>query len=130
MHGVQRPFHQPLRVGDREIVPEAEVWSFQAKQIGLKETGASGGGTANASLRDYHNYLVTAERIDGDWSDPIYLNSSGFDPSQPFFTFNGSFWTNSITKLLASTSEADRQARTRSRRTTRWTLSRSSHEPS
>jgi xylan 1,4-beta-xylosidase len=42
---------------------------------------ASIGGMANASLRDFHNYLVTAERIDGDWSDPIYLNSSGFDPS-------------------------------------------------
>ena len=24
---------------------------------------------------------MTAERIDGDWSEPIYLNSSGFDPS-------------------------------------------------
>ena len=35
---------QPLQVGDREIVPEAEVWSFQAKQIGLKDNGASGGG--------------------------------------------------------------------------------------
>src|SRR4051812_9305303 len=42
---------------------------------------ASGGGSANASLRDFHNYLVTAKQIDGDWSDPIYLNSSGFDPS-------------------------------------------------
>ncbi len=39
------------------------------------------GGISNASLRDFHNYLVTAERIDGDWSDPVYLNSSGFDPS-------------------------------------------------
>ncbi|HEY5347809.1 MAG TPA: glycoside hydrolase family 43 protein [Rhizomicrobium sp.] len=39
------------------------------------------GGASGASLRDFHNYLVTAERIDGDWSDPIYLNSSGFDPS-------------------------------------------------
>jgi xylan 1,4-beta-xylosidase len=39
-------------------------------------TGASG-----ASLRDFHNYLVTSERIDGDWSDPVHLNSSGFDPS-------------------------------------------------
>jgi xylan 1,4-beta-xylosidase len=38
-------------------------------------------GTAGASLRDVHNYLVTCETIDGDWSDPIYLNSSGFDPS-------------------------------------------------
>ena len=35
---------QPLQVGDREIVPEVEVWSFQAKQIGLKDSGASGGG--------------------------------------------------------------------------------------
>ncbi|MEI9886497.1 MAG: glycoside hydrolase family 43 protein [Rhizomicrobium sp.] len=39
------------------------------------------GGASGASLRDFHNYLVTADRIDGDWSDPIYMNSSGFDPS-------------------------------------------------
>jgi len=38
-----------------------------------------------------------------------------FDPSLPFFTANGSFWTNSTTKLLASTTEQDRQARTRNR---------------
>src|SRR4051812_20547138 len=42
---------------------------------------ASVGGASGASLRDFHNYLVTAKTIDGDWSDPIYLNSSGFDPS-------------------------------------------------
>jgi xylan 1,4-beta-xylosidase len=39
------------------------------------------GGASGASLRDFHNYLVTSDRIDGEWSDPIYLNSSGFDPS-------------------------------------------------
>lgn len=39
------------------------------------------GGASGASLRDFHNYLVTATAIDGDWSDPVYLNSSGFDPS-------------------------------------------------
>lgn len=38
-----------------------------------------------------------------------------FDPSKPFFTAGGSFWTNSSTELLASTTEADRQARTRNR---------------
>jgi xylan 1,4-beta-xylosidase len=38
-------------------------------------------GASGASLRDFHNYLVTSPRIDGDWSDPVYLNSSGFDPS-------------------------------------------------
>jgi xylan 1,4-beta-xylosidase len=38
-------------------------------------------GASGASMRDFHNYLVTSARIDGEWSDPIYLNSSGFDPS-------------------------------------------------
>lgn len=39
------------------------------------------GGASGASLRDFHNYLVTSSSIDGEWSDPVYLNSSGFDPS-------------------------------------------------
>jgi xylan 1,4-beta-xylosidase len=39
------------------------------------------GGASGASMRDFHNYLVTSPRIDGDWSDPVHLNSSGFDPS-------------------------------------------------
>ena len=38
-------------------------------------------GAGGASLRDFHNYLVTSPSIDGDWSDPVYLNSAGFDPS-------------------------------------------------
>ena len=41
--------------------------------------------------------------------------SGRFDPSRSFFTFGGSFWTNSTSALLASTTEADRQARTRNR---------------
>lgn len=28
-----------------------------------------------------YNYLVTAESITGPWSEPVFLNSSGFDPS-------------------------------------------------
>jgi xylan 1,4-beta-xylosidase len=42
---------------------------------------ATVGGASGASLRDFHNYLVTSKTIDGEWSDPVYLNSSGFDPS-------------------------------------------------
>jgi hypothetical protein len=38
-------------------------------------------GSSGASMRDFHNYLVTSLRIDGEWSDPVYLNGSGFDPS-------------------------------------------------
>jgi light-regulated signal transduction histidine kinase (bacteriophytochrome) len=37
------------------------------------------------------------------------------DPSHPFFTRCGSFWTNCTTHLLASTTEDDRQSRTRNR---------------
>ena len=37
------------------------------------------------------------------------------DPSKPFFTRNGCFWTNSTTELLATTTNEDRQARTRNR---------------
>ena len=37
------------------------------------------------------------------------------DSSKPFFTANGSFWANDTTRLLATTTEADRQIRTRNR---------------
>jgi len=36
-----------------------------------------------------------------------------FDPSMPFFTEGGSFWTNSVTELLASTIIEDRLIKTR-----------------
>jgi xylan 1,4-beta-xylosidase len=42
---------------------------------------AAAPGSSGATFRDFHNYLVTCPTIDGEWSDPIYLNSSGFDPS-------------------------------------------------
>ncbi|KMW60291.1 Beta-xylosidase [Candidatus Rhodobacter oscarellae] len=35
----------------------------------------------DVSFKDSHNYIVTCETIDGEWSDPWYVNSSGFDPS-------------------------------------------------
>lgn len=38
-----------------------------------------------------------------------------FDPAKPFFTEQGSFWTNCTTELLAGTSDEDRMTRTRNR---------------
>lgn len=32
-------------------------------------------------FKDTHNYLATSKFIEGEWSDPIFMNSSGFDPS-------------------------------------------------
>ncbi len=35
----------------------------------------------DGNFKDTPNYLTTAASIEGPWSDPVYLNSSGFDPS-------------------------------------------------
>lgn len=40
---------------------------------------------------DVDNYLITAPAADGPWSDPVYLNSSGFDPSM-FHAQDGRQW--------------------------------------
>lgn len=46
-------------------------------------------------FKDHHNYLVTADRIEGPWSDPIFLNSSGFDASL-FHDDDGRKWLTQI----------------------------------
>ena len=45
----------------------------------------------DGNFKDAHNYLVTAPAVTGPWSDPIYLNSSGFDPSL-FHDADGRKW--------------------------------------
>jgi len=35
----------------------------------------------DGDFKDAHNYITACETIDGDWCDPWYVNSSGFDPS-------------------------------------------------
>ena len=47
------------------------------RRYGTTTLGANSG----AVFRDLDNYLVTCNTIDGEWSDPVFLNSSGFDPS-------------------------------------------------
>jgi len=41
--------------------------------------------------KDTYNYLVTSDTIDGVWSEPIFLNGSGFDPSL-FHDDDGKKW--------------------------------------
>lgn len=48
-------------------------------------------GADGASLRDFRNYLVTADAIEGPWSDAVYLNGSGFDPAL-FHDDDGRSW--------------------------------------
>jgi xylan 1,4-beta-xylosidase len=35
----------------------------------------------DGSFKDAHNYITCCDKIDGDWSERWYVNSSGFDPS-------------------------------------------------
>lgn len=67
------------------------------------------------------DYDKKGDRICDDCGTPLLSCMCGnviegkFNPTQPFFTINGSFWTNSTSKLLSSTTEEDRQSRTRNR---------------
>jgi len=73
----------------------------------------------------YENFLCSIDRhgelLRDSVGNPILecmcgnIISGRFDPNLSFFTPNGSFWTNCTTELLASTTEGDRQARTRNR---------------
>lgn len=86
-----RPLRRASQLDMRGDPDSCGIWapclSHDGKQFYLIYTDVkrygrtSVGGASGASLRDFHNYMVTAETIDGDWSDPIYVNSSGFDPS-------------------------------------------------
>ncbi len=86
-----RPLNRPSQLNLLGDPDSCGVWApclthadgrFWLVYTDVKRYGrTSVGGASGASLRDFHNYLVTADRIDGEWSDPVYLNSSGFDPS-------------------------------------------------
>lgn len=41
--------------------------------------------------KDQHNYITSAESIEGPWADPVFANSSGFDPSL-FHDGDGRSW--------------------------------------
>lgn len=86
-----RPLRRPSQLNMLGAPDSCGVWApclthadglFHLVYTDVKRYGRTTmAGASGASLRDFHNYLVTTDRIDGDWSDPVFLNSSGFDPS-------------------------------------------------
>ena len=88
---VARPLNRASQLDLRGDPDSCGVWApclthadglFHLIYTDVKRYGrTTTAGASGASLRDFHNYLVTGTRIDGEWSDPVYLNSSGFDPS-------------------------------------------------
>jgi xylan 1,4-beta-xylosidase len=88
---IARPLSRAAQLDMRGDPDSCGVWApclshdgqrFHLIYTDVKRYGrTTTGGASGASLRDFHNYLVTCDTIQGDWSDPVYLNSSGFDPS-------------------------------------------------
>ena len=50
----------------------------------------------DGNFKDTHNYLTSCATIDGDWSDPVYLNSSGFDCSLFHDDDGRKWWLNMV----------------------------------
>ncbi|MDM7994697.1 MAG: glycoside hydrolase family 43 protein [Acidobacteriota bacterium] len=86
-----RPLRRPSQLNMLGNPDSCGVWApclsyadglFYLAYTDVKRYGrTTQSGAGGASLRDFHNYLVTCADIEGDWSDPVYLNSCGFDPS-------------------------------------------------
>ena len=58
----------------------APALSHDGEQFHLIYSDVKSWGSSEV-FKESHNYLTTAENIEGPWSEPIYMNSSGFDPS-------------------------------------------------
>lgn len=62
--------------------PSGGVWapclSYDGRRFWLVFTDVK---TKKGMYYNTHNYLVYTEDIYGEWSEPVYLNSVGFDPS-------------------------------------------------
>jgi len=88
---VTRPLRRAAQLDMRGDPDSCGIWApclthadgrFWLIYTDVKRYGrAAQPGSGAATPRDVHNYLVTCDTIDGEWSDPVYLNSSGFDPS-------------------------------------------------
>ncbi len=113
----------------RAITAYLQEWTgCEAVGVRLKE----GDDFPYFETKGFPREFVEAERslcardLDGqllkdDMGNPVLecmcgnILSGRFDPKFPFFTSGGSFWSNCTTDLLVSTTEEDRQARTRNR---------------
>ena len=96
-----------IRLRDGEDYPYYQARGFP-KQFVLRENSLCARNAAGEVIRDTGGYPIH-ECMCGN------VICGRFDPAKPFFTAHGSFWTNCTTELLASTTEPDRQSRTRNR---------------
>ena len=96
-----------IRLKDGDDYPYFETRGFPAEFVAMENTLCERDLSGQVKRDDIGNPVLDC--MCGN------ILAGRFDPSKPFFTEHGSFWSNCTTELLASTTEADRQARTRNR---------------
>jgi PAS domain S-box-containing protein len=96
-----------IRLKEGDDYPYVEVRDFPPEFVEL-ESSLCTRDASGVPVRDDAGYPIM-ECMCGN------VIQGRFDPSKPFFSSRGSFWTNSTTQLLTTTTEADRKARTRNR---------------
>ncbi len=96
-----------IRLAEGEDFPYCETQGFSEEFV-KAERSLCAGDREGGLLRDSEGNAVL-ECMCGN------VICGRFNPDLPFFTEHGSFWSNCTTELLASSSEEDRQSRTRNR---------------
>ena len=96
-----------IRLREGDDYPYCETSGFPLAFV-EKESRLCGSDTQGQVVRDSAGKAVL-ECMCGN------VLSGRFDPSKPFFTPHGSFWTNSTTKFLASATDAERRLVSRGR---------------
>ena len=79
-HALTRPSHIDLKGVDNSAGSSAPSLSYADGQYWLIYTNIRTTGMGRP-FKDCYVFLSTAPAIEGPWSDPIHLNSIGFDPS-------------------------------------------------
>ena len=78
---ITRPLNRKSQLDMRGNPDSCGVWapclSHDGEKFWLVYTDVK---RKDGAFKDAHNYIVTATDIMGPWSDPVYVNSSGFDP--------------------------------------------------
>ena len=94
---VARPLNRPDLLDMRGVPDSCGVWapalSYADGKFWLAYTNVM---RFDGDFKDTPNFLTTCGTIDGDWSPPIYMNASGFDPSLFHDEDGKKYWLNMV----------------------------------
>lgn len=80
-HLISRPLREN-QINLRGIPDSAGVWAPSIRYFNHQfYLTYSVMNNINGVYKDLKNYLVIADKADGEWSTPVYIGSQGFDPS-------------------------------------------------